>query len=59
MSIPAVEFKNQALILPVQSILYLISVEYNILRSNHNNGDGNKRGPEDKRRKPNKKRKTK
>jgi hypothetical protein len=59
MSTPIAEFENQAPILPVQSMLYPTSAERDVPGSNHNNGDGNKRGPEDEGGKPNKKRKTK
>ena len=59
MSTPVAEYENQAPILPVQSTLYPISAEHEVPGSDHNKGDGNKRGPEDEGGKPNKKRKTK
>ncbi|CZR52097.1 uncharacterized protein PAC_01974 [Phialocephala subalpina] len=59
MSTPVAEFESQAPILPVQSTLYPTSAEHDVPGSNHNKGDGNKRGPEDEGGKPSKKRKTK
>jgi hypothetical protein len=46
-------------ILPIQSILYLTFAKYNVLGSNYNNSNRNKKGLEDKGRKPSKKQKTK
>ncbi|KAG4432082.1 hypothetical protein IFR05_012436 [Cadophora sp. M221] len=54
------EFENQAPILPIQSIPHPTSAEHNdVPEPNYTKSDGNMRGQEDERAKPNKKRKTK